>query len=69
MRENNVGELLKPGGELHTFNFQYPLNGARWTFCSLNSRFSAVATASGRFRSSSAKSRSLTITFPVGYRW
>jgi GH15 family glucan-1,4-alpha-glucosidase len=28
-----------------------------------------VATASGRFRSCSAKSRSLTITFPVGYRY
>jgi hypothetical protein len=53
----------------HTFNFQYPLNGALWTFCSVNRRFSAVATASGRLRSCSAKSRSLTITSPVGYRW
>jgi hypothetical protein len=54
---------------LHTFNFQYPLSGALWTFCSLKSRFRAVITASGRFRSSSAKSRSLTIASPVGYRW
>jgi hypothetical protein len=28
-----------------------------------------VATGSGHFRSCSAKSRSLTITSPVGYRW
>jgi hypothetical protein len=51
------------------FNFQYPRSGALWTFCSLNSRFRAVITTSGRFRNSCAKSRSLTITSPVGYRW
>jgi hypothetical protein len=62
--------LWSPSGEeFHTFNFQYPLRGAFWTFCSFSSRFRAVVTASGRFRSCSAKSRSLTITSPVGYRW
>jgi hypothetical protein len=50
-------------------HLQFPLGGAFWTFCSFSSRFSAVATASGHFRSRSAKSRSLTITSPVDYRW
>jgi hypothetical protein len=59
---------VKAGCELQAFNLQYPRNGARWTLCSLKSRFSALATASGRFRSCSAKSRSLPITSPVGYR-
>ena len=54
---------------LQLFSFQYPLSGARWTFCSFSSRLSAVTTASGRFRNCSAKSLSLTTTSPVGNRW
>ncbi len=50
-------------------NFQYPRNRALSTFCSFSSRFKAVMTAAGGFRSCSARSRSLTITSPVGYRW
>src|SRR5213593_2581272 len=49
-----------------TLSFQYPLSGAFWTFCSPKSKFRAVATVSGRLRSCSAKSRSLTTTSPVG---
>ena len=52
--------------ENQTFSFQYPFSGAFWTFCSPKRRFSAVATMSGCLRSCSAKSRSLTITSPVG---
>ena len=55
--------------ENQTLSFQYPLRGAFWTFCSPKSRFRAVATMSGCLRSCSAKSRSLTTTSPVGYRW
>ena len=51
---------------LHAFHFQYPRDGAGWTFCSLKSRFSAVATAARGRRSCPAKSRLLTITSPVG---
>lgn len=50
----------------HTFNFQYPLSGAFWTFCSPSSRLSAVPIMSGRFRSCAAKSSSPTTTSPVG---
>ncbi len=57
-----------PTGD-QTFSFQYPFSGARWTFCSFNNKFRAVTTASERFRNCSAKSRSLTITSPVGYCW
>src|ERR1700730_10467151 len=43
-----------------------PLRGALWTFCSPKRRSSAVATESGRLRSCSSKSHSLTTTSPVG---
>ena len=55
----------KPAGD-QTFSFQYSLRGALWTFCSPGRRSSAVATESGRRRSCSAKSPSLTTTSPVG---
>ena len=67
-RSRELGQSKATLGD-HAFNFQYPFNVALWTFCSCSSRFRAVTTASGRFRSCSAKSRSLTITSPVGYRW
>ena len=52
--------------ESQVFNFQYPLSGARWTFCSLSSRLSAVTIMSVLLRNCSARSRSLTTTSPVG---
>ena len=49
-----------------TFNFQYPVSGARWTFCSFSSRLSALTITTVRFRNCSARSPSLTTTSPVG---
>jgi len=54
-----------PTGD-QTLSFQYPLRGAFWTLRSPKRMISAVATASGRLRSCSAKSRSLTTTSPFG---
>jgi hypothetical protein len=59
------GQCLLPRGRTatgdHTFSFQYPLREAGWTFCSRKRRFSAVAMASGRLRSCSARSGTLPV--------